>query len=67
VSNDRDGSNDNNDSLDERPRNERPREPGGGIRDLVDRAIEWLADALVPSPAPVPVPVPVRRPQPRRR
>jgi hypothetical protein len=40
---------------------------GGGIGDLVDRAIEWLGGVLAPAPAPVPVPVRVRRPVSRRR
>jgi CxxC-x17-CxxC domain-containing protein len=44
-------------------------EPKPSLGDLVDRAVKWLADRLVPEPEPelVPVPIPVRRPPPRRR
>jgi hypothetical protein len=49
-----------------RPTKEGPRPSLG---DLVDRAVKWLADRLVPAPEPVlvPVPIPIRRPPPRRR
>jgi hypothetical protein len=53
---------DNRDDRDDRSQgddSQRPRE-SGGIGDLVDRAIEWLGEVLLPAPAPVPVPVPVR-------
>jgi hypothetical protein len=34
---------------------------GKGIRDLVGRALEWLADVVAPVPVPVPAPVSRRR------
>jgi hypothetical protein len=43
-----------------------PAEKKASLGDLVDRAVKWLADRLVPAPEPVPVPVRVR-PEPRRR
>jgi hypothetical protein len=49
-------------------KDQRPREPAsGGVRDLVDRALEWLADVLAPAPEPVPVPVRVPSGGGRRR
>ena len=47
----------------------REREKEGGVRELVDRAIEWLSDVLAPAPVPVPVRVPAsggRAPKRRR-
>jgi hypothetical protein len=35
--------------------------------ELVDRAVKWLADRLVPEPEPTLVPVPVRAEPDRRR
>jgi len=60
---------DDRDDREDKDNQQRPRD-GGGVRDLVDRAMEWLADVLAPTPAPVPVPVrvpPGRRGPARRR
>jgi hypothetical protein len=45
-------------------KDERPRE---GVRELVGRALEWLADVVAPTPVPVPVPVRVPSGGGRRR